>query len=50
MTDLINSCLSKGMSVGAFAIYEYWTDIGTAEDLEKARLRFLKAEATTEEY
>ena len=50
MTDLISSCLSKGMPVGAFPIYEYWTDIGTAEDLEKARHRFLKAEVTTEKH
>jgi len=42
MTDLISLCLSKGVPVGAFPIYEYWTDIGTTDDLEKARLRFLQ--------
>ena len=47
MTDLISSCLSKGMSVGAFPIHEYWTDIGTTDDLEKARLRFLQQEFNT---
>ena len=44
MTDLINSCLNNGFKVGAFAIYEYWTDIGTPEDLEKARKVFTENE------
>ena len=45
MTDLINSCINNGFKVGAFPIYEYWTDIGTPEDLEKARKLFAENEA-----
>jgi dTDP-glucose pyrophosphorylase len=37
MTDLINLLLSKKMKVSAFPIHEYWIDIGTPEDLKKAR-------------
>ena len=49
MTDLINSCLNNGFKVGAFPIYEYWTDIGTPEDLEKARKVFAENEAPANE-
>jgi dTDP-glucose pyrophosphorylase len=45
MTDLISSCLDKDIKVSVFPIHEYWTDIGTYEDLEKARSRFLRAES-----
>lgn len=37
MTDLVASCLAAQRSVVAFPVHEYWTDIGTHMDLEKAR-------------
>ena len=37
MTDLIESCLGVGRPVAVFPIHEYWNDIGTPADLEKAR-------------
>jgi NDP-sugar pyrophosphorylase family protein len=48
MTDLIDSTIKKGLQVGAFPIFEYWTDIGTTEDLEKARRRLVDVEITIE--
>jgi NDP-sugar pyrophosphorylase family protein len=44
MTDLIAKCLKERLKVGAFPIHEYWNDIGTPEDLEKARREFLQRE------
>ena len=37
MTDLVASCLAVQKSVVAFPVHEYWNDIGTHMDLEKAR-------------
>ncbi len=37
MTDLIDSFLGLKKKVSVFPLYEYWSDIGTLEDLEKAR-------------
>jgi dTDP-glucose pyrophosphorylase len=48
MTELINSCLEIGTKISAFPIHEYWTDIGTYADLEKARSRFKQEELPTE--
>jgi dTDP-glucose pyrophosphorylase len=42
MTDLIDSCLKMKQRVTVFPVHEYWTDIGTPEDLEKARKLFSK--------
>jgi dTDP-glucose pyrophosphorylase len=36
MSDFIQKCLDSGLSVGAFALYEKWQDIGRKEDLHKA--------------
>lgn len=44
MTDLIATALGVNLLIAVFPIHEYWSDIGTAEDLEKARLHFSKAE------
>ena len=44
MTELITACISNGIQVKAFPIYEQWTDIGTPEDLEQARKRFAQNE------
>ena len=41
MTDLIELCISKKLPVGVFPIHEYWSDIGTPNDLEKARNFFI---------
>jgi dTDP-glucose pyrophosphorylase len=40
MTNLIEACLKSGKKVSVFPLHEYWSDIGTPSDLEKARLRF----------
>jgi dTDP-glucose pyrophosphorylase len=40
MTDLIDKCLLNKKKVTVFPVHEYWTDIGTPEDLEKARKDF----------
>lgn len=32
ITDLINSCIRKGLKVGYYEIEEYWMDIGKLED------------------
>lgn len=40
MTDLVEACLSAGRSVAVFPVHEYWSDIGTPADLEKARNLF----------
>lgn len=40
MTDIIDSCLTSAMQVAVFPVHEYWSDIGTPDDLEKARIYF----------
>lgn len=40
MTDLINTCLNAKREVAVFPVHEYWSDIGTPADLEKARITF----------
>ena len=37
MTDIIENCLKSGIPITVFPIHEYWSDIGTPEDLKKAR-------------
>ena len=37
MPDLLNDCISSGLRVDAFPIHQNWIDIGTPDDLEKAR-------------
>ncbi len=44
MTDLVEFCLSGKLPVAVFPVHEYWNDIGTPDDLEKARLHFSKME------
>jgi NDP-sugar pyrophosphorylase family protein len=44
MTDLIDTCLAKDLLVAVFPVHEYWNDIGTPDDLEKARVHFAKME------
>lgn len=44
MTDLVEICLSKQLPVAVFPVHEYWNDIGTPDDLEKARVHFSKME------
>ena len=41
MPDLIEKCLQENKTVAVFPVHEYWTDIGTPEDLNKAREDFL---------
>ncbi|MFL0799730.1 MAG: nucleotidyltransferase family protein [Agarilytica sp.] len=40
MTDLIDSCLEQKRAVSVFPVHEYWSDIGTPADLDKARTLF----------
>lgn len=40
MTDIIDACLVRSMPVAVFPVHEYWSDIGTQDDLEKARAFF----------
>jgi dTDP-glucose pyrophosphorylase len=40
MTDLIDKCLLNKNKVTVFPVHEYWSDIGTPEDLEQARKEF----------
>jgi dTDP-glucose pyrophosphorylase len=40
MTDLIADCLARGYKVAVYPMHEYWSDIGTADDLEKTRAAF----------
>jgi dTDP-glucose pyrophosphorylase len=40
MTQLVNDCLAGRKPVAVFPVHEYWTDIGTPADLEKARQMF----------
>jgi len=40
MTDVVETCLSRKLPVAVFPVHEYWSDIGTPDDLEKARAFF----------
>lgn len=40
MTDLIDACLVEKRPVAIFPVHEYWSDIGTHADLDKARSLF----------
>src|SRR5687768_694459 len=40
VTDLIESCLERKLPVAVFPVHEYWSDVGTPDDLEKARALF----------
>jgi dTDP-glucose pyrophosphorylase len=40
ITDLIQTCLGRRLPVAVFPVHEYWSDIGTPDDLEKARALF----------
>jgi dTDP-glucose pyrophosphorylase len=40
ITDLIDTCLQRRRTVAVFPVHEYWSDIGTPDDLERARAMF----------
>ncbi|MBK7354714.1 MAG: nucleotidyltransferase family protein [Propionivibrio sp.] len=44
MTDIIAAGLTKKQTIAVFPIHEYWSDIGTPDDLEKARNHFARME------
>ena len=44
MTNLVDLCLAQSKAVSVFPIHEYWSDVGTPEDLDKARALFSKIE------
>ncbi len=37
MTDMIETCLATSQHVVVFPVHEYWSDVGTPDDLDKAR-------------
>jgi dTDP-glucose pyrophosphorylase len=41
MTDMVSACLARGKRVSVFPLHEYWSDIGTPTDLERARNHFM---------
>lgn len=45
MTETISKCIDHGLEVSVFPLHEYWTDVGTPDDLEKAR-QFFSREAS----
>jgi dTDP-glucose pyrophosphorylase len=40
ITDLIQQCLDRRLPVSVFPVHEYWSDVGTPDDLERARAIF----------
>lgn len=40
MTDLIEVCMQKGLTIASFPIIEYWLDIGNIRDYERAVREF----------
>ena len=42
MTDVVEICLARSYLVAVFPVHEYWSDIGTPDDLEKARAFYTK--------
>jgi dTDP-glucose pyrophosphorylase len=42
MTELITACIDNHHRVAVFPVHEYWSDIGTIDDLEKARAFFAR--------
>lgn len=49
ITDLINSCIERGLKVGYYEIKDYWMDIGRIEDYYKVNDDIQKIAATSEE-
>jgi dTDP-glucose pyrophosphorylase len=41
MTDMVHRLLSAGRKVAVFPVHEYWSDIGTPADLDRARSLFV---------
>jgi dTDP-glucose pyrophosphorylase len=42
MTDLINDALKRGLKVSVFPVHEYWTDIGTHSEFERATTKYFE--------
>jgi dTDP-glucose pyrophosphorylase len=40
ITDLIQRCIQQGVPVAVFPVHEYWSDVGTPDDLDRARALF----------
>ena len=40
ITDVIQRCLQQGVPVAVFPVHEYWSDVGTPDDLDRARALF----------
>jgi len=45
MTEVIAAAIAQGRNVSVFPIHEYWTDIGSPVDLERAMAEFSEATA-----
>lgn len=48
ITDLINTCLDKGLPVGSYEIQDYWMDIGRQEDYYQLNNDYLEIAAAKE--
>jgi dTDP-glucose pyrophosphorylase len=40
MTDLVSDMLTRGGQVGSFPVHEYWLDIGTPDQYERAQVEY----------
>lgn len=40
MTDLVKSCIGHGLTVAVYPMHEFWSDIGTLDELERVRAMF----------
>jgi dTDP-glucose pyrophosphorylase len=49
ITDLINTCIEKGLKVGYYEIKDYWMDIGKLEDYNKINEDIYKLVAVDKE-
>jgi NDP-sugar pyrophosphorylase family protein len=49
MTDVVDICLAHNFPIAVFPVHEYWSDIGTPDDLEKARAFFSEMKTGNDE-
>ena len=40
MTDIVQDLIAKGLRVGGFPVYDFWLDIGTPDQFERAQLEY----------
>jgi dTDP-glucose pyrophosphorylase len=47
MTDIIATSLREGRQVAVFPMHEYWSDVGTHDDLDQARRMFTQSASSS---